>query len=269
MIIVHLGFPSVEKPRKLLPAIRKRRDKSCSIANIHIQGRIANIGGTVENDRTLYDVVWGWTEPQVQKRIDFMELGKRNILMSTSPVIICITIKRTEVGIERLRRERSIGTIHLQMAVGFIPSSKVKLLRSSIKPRLTEFQINTSADITCCLWIAIKARIQSYALQVTTFYIRRYRIHFIGTSIEYLHTIDSCTQSLGRHIVYHWFPGICASFHHGNIVQLQQMLLYRCSTPLASHLALGTDSRGDSHLVNRCFFLDTVGWQSGQYITII
>ena len=95
----------------------------------------------------------------------------------------------------------------------------------STKPHLSQFQVKRATDITRCLRVTIKSRIQTDTLQVATLHITGHRVHLVCAGIENLHAVDGCAETFRLHIIHGGLPGIRATAHQFHMVQFLQVLV--------------------------------------------
>ena len=248
VVVIHLGFPTgllEEMP------VGQRGDEALCLCHVHIQSRVADIEGMVEDEGALHDVHVTKSHSEIGKSVDFMELREWDFLVSARIVIRGLTVERAKIGVEATTRQGGIGAIHLQMAVPFVACGCVEMKRITVEPGLAQSEIQRAADVARCLRIAVQSAVHADALQIAALHIRCDGIHPVCAGRENLHAVNGHGQSFRLHVVDHRFPCVRAATHHINMLQFKQMFVNACC--LSFHRAFPPGSRHDDHLVQALY----------------
>ena len=102
VVVVCFRLPRIEEALVPRMAIGQRGDERLRLCHIHVQGRIAHIGGAVEDEGALNNILLGQPHTRIGKSIHFLELRELHLPAPTLFIVVGMTEKETAIGIEAL-----------------------------------------------------------------------------------------------------------------------------------------------------------------------
>ena len=161
VVVVGLRLPTGARKQVL---VRQRRDESLCLRHVHVQGWIAHICGTVEDQRRLQQILLRQPKSRVSKDVHLLELRELQLVATTHLIVVGMTIEGPHIQICPVTAQRRIGTIHLHVTVPFMTCRGAGVKRVVVEACHAQLQIQTATDVPRRLRIPVQPAVQADAL---------------------------------------------------------------------------------------------------------